>query len=350
MRKTEPPVVTSPPNPEAGEEPGGAPLPNEASALAGPNALRHVGHRLNLTRLRYFVAVAQELHFGRAARKLGISQPPLSLHVQALEREVGAALFHRINRQVSLTSAGRILLGQARALLDHAQRVEQVMRGVGSGERGELLVGCVPSAMYDVLPRILTRFRAAHADVSLVLEEGHTMDVMNAVQEGRLDVGLVWRNQGGRNLGLQPILREKFIALAPAGHPLSSRRDLSLDDLASQPLILPPRRISPYHYDHVVSAFARQGLSPRIEYEVATILSQVGYVASGFGIAITPSFASRFTTDRVALLPIAEDMPPVILSAVWNRQRPAPVVDLFRKVVREVFAEDEIGSPPSAAS
>jgi DNA-binding transcriptional LysR family regulator len=328
----------APPRPDAADERLGQGEPDEGGGSSA--ARRQLGVRLNLTRLRYFVTVAQELHFGRAARKLGISQPPLSMHIQSLEREVGAELFHRVHRQVTLTSAGRLLLEQARALLDHASRVEQVMRGVGSGERGQLLLGCVPSAMYDVLPRILTRFRSTYAEVSLVLEEGHTMDVMNAVQEGRLDVGLVWRSQGGRNIGLEPLLRERFVALAPTGHPFSERAHLSLDDLSTQPLILPPRRISPYHYDHVVSAFASLGLSPRIEYEVATILSQVGYVASGFGIAIAPSFASRFASSRVSLIPIAEEMPPVVLSVIWNREKASPVVDLFRRVARDVFAEE----------
>ena len=300
-------------------------------------SLSGVGQRLNLNRLRYFVTIAQELHFGRAARKLGISQPPLSLHIKALEQQVGSALFIRANRQVTLTAAGRMLLTQAMQLLDHAQRVDDIMQGVGTGELGEMFIGCVPSAMYDVLPRILAPYRARYPNVHVVLKEGHTMDVMNAVQEGQLDVGLVWRSMAGPSLGIQPILSEKFAALVPIHHPLARRKTLSLDLLAAQPLILPPRKISPYHYDHIISAFAKLGLNPRIEYEVPTILSQIGFVASGFGIAISPSFAKRFMTDQIALIPIAEEMPSVILSLVWNEARSSPVVDLFRGVAREMY-------------
>ncbi len=300
-------------------------------------SLSGVGQRLNLNRLRYFVTIAQELHFGRAARKLGISQPPLSLHIKALEQQVGSALFIRANRQVTLTAAGRMLLTQASQLLDHAQRVDDIMQGVGTGDLGEMFIGCVPSAMYDVLPRILAPYRARYPNVHVVLKEGHTMDVMNAVQEGQLDVGLVWRSMAGPALGIQPILSEKFAALVPIHHPLAKRKTLSLDLLAQEPLILPPRKISPYHYDHIISAFAKLGLSPRIEYEVPTILSQIGFVASGFGIAISPSFAKRFMTDQLALIPIAEEMPSVILSLVWNEARVSQVVDLFRSVAREMY-------------
>jgi LysR family transcriptional regulator, benzoate and cis,cis-muconate-responsive activator of ben and cat genes len=303
-----------------------------------------VGQRLNLNRLRYFVTIAQELHFGRAARKLGISQPPLSLHIKALEQQVGSPLFIRANRQVTLTAAGRILLNQAQRLLDHAQRVDDIMQGVGSGELGEMFIGCVPSAMYDVLPRILAPFRARYPNVHVVLKEGHTMDVMNAVQEGQLDVGLVWRSMaGGPSLGMQPILSEKFAALVPIHHPLANKRVLSLDVLASQPLILPPRKISPYHYDHIIAAFAKLGLTPRIEYEVPTILSQIGFVASGFGIAISPSFAKRFMTGQIALIPIAEEMPRVILSLVWNEARQSPIVDLFRQLAGETYDSKKLG-------
>jgi DNA-binding transcriptional LysR family regulator len=303
-----------------------------------------VGQRLNLNRLRYFVTIAQELHFGRAARKLGISQPPLSLHIKALEQQVGSPLFIRANRQVTLTAAGRILLNQAQRLLDHAQRVDDIMQGVGSGELGEMFIGCVPSAMYDVLPRILAPFRARYPNVHVVLKEGHTMDVMNAVQEGQLDVGLVWRSMAGApSLGMQPILSEKFAALVPIHHPLANKRVLSLDVLANQPLILPPRKISPYHYDHIIAAFAKLGLTPRIEYEVPTILSQIGFVASGFGIAISPSFARRFMTGQIALIPIAEEMPRVILSLVWNEARQSPIVDLFRQLAGETYDAKKLG-------
>ncbi len=302
-----------------------------------PERDRGAGRRLNLTRLRYFVAVAEELHFGRAARRLGISQPPLSLHIKALEQQIGAELFTRVNRRVLLTGPGHILHRHAAQLLDHAQRVDYIMQGVGAGEFGELFVGCVPSAMYDVLPRIMSHYRALHPNVHLVLKEGHTMDVMDQVGDGRLDTGLVWGDITHPALGVLPIRQEKFSAMVPANHRLAGDTVLSLKDLASEPLILSPRKISPYHYDHIVSTFMKQGLNPRIEYEVPTILSQIGFVASGFGVSIVPSFARRFVTDGVAIIPIAEEMPPVLLTLVWSKERDSPAGRQFRETVQTLY-------------
>lgn len=303
------------------------------SSATGPGS----SARLNLTRLRYFVAVAEELHFGRAARRLGISQPPLSLHIKALEEQVGAELFSRVNRRVLLTAPGRLLYRQAARLLDHAQRVEYAMQGVGAGDLGELFVGCVPSAMYDVLPNIMVRYRSLHPKVHLVIKEGHTMDVMDGVIDGRLDVGLLWGHVVDPALGVLPILREQFCAVVPAQHKLSSKSAVSLSDLAREPLILPPRKISPYHHDHIVSAFVKQGLSPRIEHEVPTILSQIGFVASGFGVSIVPAFAKRFTTDAVAVVPIAEEMPPVVLTLAWSRERDSPANLHLRETAQQLY-------------
>lgn len=295
------------------------------------------GHRLNLTRLRYFVAVAQELHFGRAASRLGISQPPLSHHIQALEKEVGAKLLVRSSRRVSLTASGRILLDQASQLLEHAERVSHVMQGVGAGEFGDLFIGCVPSALYDVLPRVASAYRKAHPGVQLVLREGHTADLMRAITEGTLDAGLVWRSVAQPPLASQVVLKESFSAVVPVGHRFAKAKALSLKELASEPLILPPRKISPFHYDHILASFTRRGLHPRLEYEVATILSQIGFAASGFGIAIAPNFARKLATEGIAVVGIKEEMPPVILALVWNEDRATPQVAQLRRIVAGLF-------------
>lgn len=299
--------------------------------------VRGAGHQLNLTRLRYFVAVAQELHFGRAASRLGMSQPPLSHHIHALEKEVGAKLFARSSRRVSLTASGRILLGKASQLLEHAERVSHVMQGVGAGEFGELFIGCVPSALYDVLPRLTLAYRKAHPGVQLVLREGHTADLMRAITEGTLDAGLVWRASAQAPLASQVVLKESFSAVVPVGHRFARAKSLSLEELASEPLILPPRKISPYHYDHILSSFTRRGLHPRLEYEVATILSQIGFAAAGFGIAIAPNFARKLASDAVTVISIREEMPPVILSLVWNEERATPQVEQLRDTIGAIF-------------
>jgi len=291
---------------------------------------------LNLTRLRYFVAVAQELHFGRAAARLGLSQPPLTMHIQALEQQIGTQLFSRTKRKVSLTVSGRILLAHATQLLDHAERVTHVMQGVSTGELGNLFLGCVPFALFHVLPSIARRFRELHPGINIVLSEGHTTDVIKGVSEGRLDVGLVWKNLDAPELGDLPVLECRFVAALQEGHRLAAAKRVSLEDLAAEPLILPSRKISPYHYDQVLASFAQRGLVPQIAYEVPMILSQIGFAASGFGIALTPSVARRFSSIGVTFREIDVVMAPVLLSLVWSKQRESDSVVRLREVVREL--------------
>jgi DNA-binding transcriptional LysR family regulator len=315
-------------------------LPSDAEEADKLEGLRdwHALRRLNLNHLRYFVAVAEELHFGRAARRLGISQPPLSLHIKALEQQIGAQLFTRIYRKIALTASGRILYRQAALLLDHARRVEFVMRGVAAGERGNLLLGCVPSAMYSILPKVMMQYRQRHPDIHLSLKEGYTHELMEDVADGRLDLGLLWGNARHPRLDVLPIMRKEFCAALPPDHPLSRRAMLSLDDLAGEPLILPPREVSPYHHDHIIHAFASRGHNPRIAYEVPTVLSQIGFVAAGFGIAIIPSLMRSFAASTVAVLPLQEPIAPVFLTMVWNAERDSRASRQFRAVLQDIHS------------
>jgi LysR family transcriptional regulator, benzoate and cis,cis-muconate-responsive activator of ben and cat genes len=188
-----------------------------------------------------------------------------------------------------------------------------------------------------VLPRVATAYRKQHPGVQLVLREGHTADLMQAITEGRLDAGFVWRSVARPPLASQVVLKESFSAVVPAGHRFAKAKSLSLEDLASEPLILPPRKISPYHYDHILSSFTRRGLHPRLEYEVATILSQIGFAASGFGIAIAPNFARKLATEGMVVIGIKEEMPPVMLSLVWNQDRATPQVVQLRRIIAAIF-------------
>jgi DNA-binding transcriptional LysR family regulator len=303
---------------------------------------------LNLTRLRYFVAVAQELHFGRAAARLGISQPPLTTHIQALEHQVGTQLFTRTKRNVSLTVHGRTLLHQAMQLLDHAERVVHVMQGLQTGEQGNLFLGCVPFGLFRVLPAITRRLRQQYPGINLVVTEAHTMDVLRGVSEDRLDIGLVWKNLDISGFGTHTVLEGRFVAALPEGHHLLDRDVLSVEDLAAEPLILPSRKISPFHYDEILALFSRHGVSPRIEYEIPLLLSQLGYVASGFGIAITPNVSKTFVGLGVVYRDIDEVMAPVQLSLVWKDHPQPHSVVRFVDIVKSLRQEfDSTVSPPS---
>ncbi len=288
---------------------------------------------LSLKFLRSFVAVADDLHFGRAARRLGLSQPPLSHHIQALEAEVGVKLFDRTRRSVALTAAGRMLYQEALGLLEHANRVRQVMDGARAGTLGELAIGCVPSALFGVLPPILRRFRDRHPDVGIALHEAHTAAILDQLADGTLDVGLAWENQPAAPLVAQPVWREVFVAALPQTHPLAAQERLTLAELGKEVLVVSPRRVTPRHYDTLLAAFVAIGITPRFGHEPATVLSQIGFVANGFGIGIVPSFAAMLPVAGVTYRPIVGGLSPVELCLIWHGEAAGRPVGLLQETL-----------------
>jgi len=311
-------------------------LPPDAERLQHGSANRSDTLRdFDVRRLRLFVAVAEELHFGRAATRMGISQPPLSKHIQALEREFGAQLFTRDRRSVSLTPAGALLLTEARSLLAHAERVGEVMRGAGSEEFSSLFFGTVPFALFDVLPQMLVRFRQSCPGVRLAMSEDHTRRIVERAGRGELDFGVVWKNYGTETCGEMALVSGTFTVALPLGHRLLERAELSFQDLSGEPLILPSRRHSPYHHDRLIAAFVAAGVTPQVDYHVPMILSQLGYVASGLGLAFVPDIAQRLPHLGVGFRPIAPAVVDYALTLIWQEERLTAVGRRFIEVARE---------------
>lgn len=292
---------------------------------------------VELRHLRYFTVLAEELHFGRAAARLGISQPPLSEQIRGLERALGATLFQRTRRHVSLTVAGRVLYDEATRLIAHASRVGDVMQAVGSGGAGQLFLGCVPSGLFGVLPAILRTRPAALGRVDIRVTEAHTADVVAAVVDGRLDAGLVWEDRAPPGLSLRPLERVRFLVALPGGHPLAARRTVALADLAPEPLILPPREVSPHQFDRIHAGFRDAGLAPRIGQHVRSIAAQLGYVASGLGYALVPAYATKLAMAGVAFVRLREALDSVPLSLVWSEAVVTPQLAAFRAQVEVTF-------------
>jgi LysR family transcriptional regulator, benzoate and cis,cis-muconate-responsive activator of ben and cat genes len=284
---------------------------------------------LSLKLLRSFVAVAEDLHFGRAARKLGLSQPPLSQHILVLEDEIGIRLFDRTRRSVALTAAGRLLYDEARGLLAHAERVRRVLDGCRSGASGRLSLGCAPSAVFGVLPPALARLRVQHPGLEIDISEAHTATILEQVADGTLDAGLAW-DHPPHPLAAQTVWRDAFVAALPAADPLARLDSLSLEDLAQEALILAPRRIAPRHFDMVIAAFASIGITPRIAHEHAPVFSQLGFVANGLGIALVPPFAAALPIPGVIYRPVA-GLEPVEICLVWNGQTAPAAVAILKQ-------------------
>lgn len=321
-----------------------------------PDALHHGSinlgkalHNIDVRRLRLFVALAEELHFGRAALRMGISQPPLTKHIQALETDFAAKLFHRDRRSASLTPAGELLLSEARSLLAHADRVGEVMRGAGSLEFGSLFVGSVPFALFDVLPQVLLRFRQTFPGVRLAISEDHTGRIVDRITRGEIDFGVVWKNYGTGALGELPLITGVFHVALPLGHRLLERETVQIADLANEPIILPSRTHSPYHHDRLLAAFVAAEVTPQVDYHVPMILSQLGYVASGLGVAFVPDIAQRLPHLGIGFRPIDQTFVDYALTLIWNEDRLSEAGRQFIHVARQIRdgpAQPQSGTAP----
>jgi DNA-binding transcriptional LysR family regulator len=262
---------------------------------------------MELRHLRYFVALAEELHFGRAAQRLGISQPPLSQQIQALERTLDALLFARTNRRVELTEAGRAFLVEARATLDQAERATAIVGRAQRGEVGEIKIGFTPSAaLIAPFAKTILAFRKRWPGVRLVLEERVTMDQIDAMVERRSQIGFI-RSPGipelPDSIAAVELYREPLAAFMRADHRLAAgrkSRTIAVSALASEPFVFFPRGLGTSLYDQVMTLCRRAGFSPRIEQEARANATILGLVAAGLGVSLLPESLQRVAAKSVA--------------------------------------------------
>jgi DNA-binding transcriptional LysR family regulator len=264
---------------------------------------------------RYFLAVAEELHFGRAAQRLHMSQPPLSQAILGLERDLGTRLLDRTSRHVRLTRAGEVLLRHCRQLVRDAERARTAVQGTRDGFSGHIVIGAVASAFTDVLPAALRRYRSVRPDVQLQLLEVDTEAGARAVQNHDIDVALVRRATGGRGYRAVPLRRDDFAAVLPLDHRHASGAadPLDLSDLATDAWVWIPRDISPSYHDEVVTACRRAGFSPDARHQANSIATQLAMVSCEIGVAIVPSLATDGRHD-IAARRLREPAPLVALS------------------------------------
>lgn len=289
--------------------------------------------------LTYFVAVAEELHFGRAAKRLNISQPPLSQQIIQLEERIGVRLFTRTRRRVELTAAGQVLLEDARKIL--ALSEEAVRRAVraGKGEIGRLSVGYIGSANYSVLPGLIREFRKRYPEVELSLAELNTSQQIEALRNGRIHVGFM-RPPGGienEGLSLETVLREALVAAMPGNHRLKGRPSVRLGMLAKEPFIMIPRSRGPGFFDQIIALCQSEGFSPEIVLEASQFHTIIGMVAAGVGIAVVPASMQHSRMKGVAFRKI-ENGGETALAMAWSSGSKSPVLQKFISLARELAA------------
>jgi len=303
---------------------------------------------MDLKQFRCVLAVAEELSFGRAARRLNMLPTALGRQVRLLEEELGAPLFRRTTRQVALTPAGAALLPGARAALEQAGAAARAARAAGATPAAALRLGAIDSAAAGLLPRLLPLFRRRHPEVATRLVEAKSAQILPMLRAGRLDVGLVRPPPAGSGLRFEWLMQERPFAALPRAHPLARRRRLRPADLAGVPLILPPRRTRPHSFAMAVRLFTVQGLEPVVAQEAEEKQTIVNMVAAGIGVAILPEWVARMRAPGIAWLPLAlpegYDLGEWALGAAWVPGTPCPARDAFLETLRAAFPTG--GAPP----
>lgn len=288
---------------------------------------------MELRHLRYFTAVAEELHFTRAAARLGIGQPPLSQQIQQLEREIGTPLFLRLPRGIALTEAGAQFLDDARAILASADRAIDMARRLGRGERGAITVGFTASAVFHpYLPRAIRAYRDRYPDVRITLTESNTISLLRGLRAGEVDVAFVRPPYVlDAEFESERVLDEPMLIALPPGHPLSRKRAVPIAELADEDFVLYPRPIGAGLYDAIQSACQRAGFVPRVIQEAPQMASIVSLVAAGVGISIVPAAMRHMGAQGIEYRPIKGDAPHALLDMAYRRHD------------RSVAAENAVG-------
>jgi DNA-binding transcriptional LysR family regulator len=293
---------------------------------------------IDLRHLRYFVAVAEELHFGRAAAKLGIQQPPLSQQIKQLEAELGLALFVRTSRTVTLTAAGEELLERARRTLSRLQEDFNAVQRIGRGEVGALNIGFAGSAMLSNLPDVIRSYRRSYPDVQLRLGEMVTSEVIDHLRDETIDLGFLRDPGEVEGIVIESLLREPFVAILPAKHRLAIQKIISVTKLKGEPFIFYRRSVGPVAYDRTIRLCEQAGFSPEIVQEAPQWPTAIRLVAAGLGVSIAPACVAKLGTPGVVFRPIfAKDAFTEI--ALGRRDEPArPTMEAFVKLARETFS------------
>ncbi len=292
---------------------------------------------MELRHIRYFVAVAEELHFGRAARRLGISQPPLSQQIKLLEQEIGARLFARTRHKVELTRAGQATLTEAYRLLEQAGRVHAVARRANDGAVTRLRIGCIASVFFDILPPILDRIHARNPEISLSVTDSETTHSVAALLQGALDVAFVRLDKVAAPLKVRAVMHDFFVAALPQRHPLARMKKVRLTALADEPLAIYARRMSPHPYDRTIAACLKAGFSPNLAYESASIQAQIGIVACGLGIALVPNLVRHWRVPRVVYRELDTLIRAPGVGLAWNAGIRSKPVEIFLRTAQQAF-------------
>ncbi len=310
---------------------------------------------MELRHLRYFTTVAEELHFTRAAERLGLGQPPLSQQIRQLEQEIGSPLFHRRSRGVELTDVGEALLKDAREILDHMERAKATAQRVARGEEGMVRIGFTVSTSYHpLIPSVIRDYRAQYPHVVTSLEVMNSASLADAVEDGQIDAAFVRTPMSEHDgLTIQPLLAESLVIALPNGHRLATSETVALAGLRDQDFIMHPRRVATGLYDATIAACQRAGFTPHVVHEVAEFPPLLNFVAAGLGVAIVPASMQHMHLESVSYRTIEGDVPTAEISIIRRSNEGSTatrnLVALARRLARDM-AGAGIAAPKAAGS
>lgn len=288
-----------------------------------------------------FLVVAEEQHFGRAAKRLGMSQPPVTEQIQILEASLKVKLFERSSRGTQLTPAGSAILPAVRKLVEHMQQLEFAVREAAAGQIGILTIGAITSSMFDVLPGVIDGFRKTHIGVTVTVKEIDSVDAVSMLHTGEIDLALArLEATGDEAIATAPLNEEQLAVALPKDHPLASSSRVRLAALADEKFIMFSREVSPDYFDNLTAACRATDFTPRIVHVVRSVASQVAFVGCGQGVALVPLSMRKVAPGNVVIRPLRDNVKVVTAALAWNKSRPNILVEEFRTAL--------LGRSPSA--
>jgi DNA-binding transcriptional LysR family regulator len=298
---------------------------------------------MELRQLESFVTVAEELHFGRAAQALHLSQPALSKQIQALEDGLGIKLFERTKHWVRLTIAGQKFLETAYRILQEVEEGTQVARQVANGEIGRLRIGFTEATLFSLAPDIVKIYRERHPQVELILSSRGTEANVEALRTRQIDVGFVYLPIREPSLSIHPLFEERYIAALPISHRLARQKQIALQSLANEPLIFYPRSLAPVLYANFIKYCDQAGFAPNIVQEAELAQTRLGLVAAGAGITFVLSDMQSLSVKDVVYRPFAENFLTLQLALAWRQNESSPTVYELLKVLENIGSIHDLG-------
>lgn len=274
-----------------------------------------------------FLAVAEEQNFGRAAKRLGMSQPPLSEQIQVLEQALKVTLFERSRRGAKLTPVGAAILPAVRKFAEQLERLELAVEEAVAGQSGMLTIGAISTAMFDVLPGLINQLKQQYPHLTVSVREIDSVEAVPALEAGDIDLAFA-RLDGDLGPAIQslPLREDRLMVALPSDHALAARTRISLSSLASEPLVMFSRKVSPVYFDNLIATCRANGFSPRVLHEVRSVASQIAFVSCGQGIALVPASLKKLAPDNVVLRALTQKLNVVTTAVAWNSERPNPLV------------------------